>query len=62
MDIDNINTVETEIDKNDDIAMSDNDDDNPIMSDKKSPLELPADDNIENDEVGENSTEEVPHL
>ena len=60
VDIDNINTAETEIHKNDDIAMSDNDDDNPIMSDKKSPLELPADNNIENDEVGENSTEEVP--
>ena len=60
VDIDNINTAETEIDKNDDIAMSDNDDDNPIMSDKESPIALPADDNIENDEVGENSTEEVP--
>ena len=58
--IDHINTVETEIDKNDDIAMSNNDDDNPIMSDKESPLESPANDNIENDEVGENSTEEVP--
>ena len=30
------------------------------MSDKESPLESPAEDNIENDEVGENSTEEVP--
>ena len=30
------------------------------MSDKESPLESPANDNIENDEVGENSTEEVP--
>ena len=39
MDIDNINMAETEIDKNDDIAMSDNDDDNPIMSDKESPLD-----------------------
>ena len=58
-DVDNINTAETEIDKNDDIAMSDNDDDNPIMSDKESPLELPADDDIEN-EVGENSTAKVP--
>ena len=27
---------------------------------KKSPLESPADDNIKNNEVGENSTEEVP--
>ena len=34
-DIDNINMAEAEIDKNDDIAMSDNNDDNPIMSDKK---------------------------
>ena len=40
--------------------MSDNDDDNPIMSDKESSIDLPSDDNIENDEVGENSTEEVP--
>ena len=60
MDIDNINTAEAETDKNDDIAMSDNNDDNPIMSDKESPLESPANDDIENDEVGENSTEEVP--
>ena len=30
------------------------------MSGKESPLELPAKDNIENDEVAENSTEEVP--
>ena len=35
MDIDNINTAEAEIDKNDDIAMSNNNDDNPIMSDKE---------------------------
>ena len=60
MDIDNINMSETEIDKNDDIAISNNDDDNPIMSDKVSPLELPANNNIENDEVGENNMEEVP--
>ena len=58
--IDNINMAETEIDKNDDVAKSDNNDDNPIMSDKESPLESPAKDNIENDEVGENSTEKVP--
>ena len=58
--IDNINTAEAENDKNDDIAKSHNNDDNPIMSDKESPLESPANDNIENDEVGENSTEEVP--
>ena len=60
VDIDNINMAEAETDKNHDIAMSNNNDDNPIMSDKESPLESPADDNIENDEVGENSTEEVP--
>ena len=60
MDIDNINMAEAEIDKNDDIAMSDNNDDNPIMSDKEGPLESPANDNIANDEVGEKSTEEVP--
>ena len=60
MNIDNINTAETEIDKNDDIAQSDNNDNNPIMSDKEIPLESPAKDNIENDEVGGNSTEEVP--
>ena len=59
MNIDNINTAETEIDKNDDVVKSDNNDDNPIMSDKECPLESPAEDNIENDEVGENSTEEV---
>ena len=58
--VDNINTAETEIDNNDDVAKSDNNDDNPIMSDKESPLESPAKDNIENDEVGENSTEKVP--
>ena len=60
MNIDNINMAETEIDNNDDVAKSDNNDDNPIMSDKESPLESPAKENIENDEVGENSTEEVP--
>ena len=60
MNIDNINMAETEIDNNDDVAKSDNNDNNPIMSDKESPLESPARDNIENDEVGENSTEEVP--
>ena len=30
------------------------------MSDKESPLESPAEDNVENDEEGENTTEEVP--
>ena len=52
--------AEAENDKNDDIAKNENNDDNPIMSDKESPLESPADDNIENDERGENSTQEVP--
>ena len=60
VDKDNVNMAEAKTDKNDDIAMSDSNDDNPIMSDKESPLESPADDNIENNEVGENSTEEVP--
>ena len=60
MNIDNINTAQTEIDNNDDVAKSNNNDDNPIMSDKESPLESPAEDNIENDGVGNNSTEEVP--
>ena len=60
VDIHNINTAQAEIDKDDDIAMGDNNDDNPIVSDKESLLKLPADVNIENDEVGENSTEEVP--
>ena len=58
--IDNINTAETEIDNYDDVAKSNNNDDNPIMSDKESPLESPANDDIENDEIHENSTEEVP--
>ena len=58
--IDNINTAEVEIDNNADVAKSNNNDDNPIMSDKESPLESPAKDNAENDEEGENSTEEVP--
>ena len=59
-DIDNINTAETETDNNDDIAMSDYNDDNPTMSDRESPLETPADDDIEDNEVDKNSTEEVP--
>ena len=59
MNIDNINMAETEIDNND-VAKSNNNDDNPIMSEKESPLKSPAKENIENDEVGENSTEEVP--
>ena len=60
MDIDNINMTETETDKNDDIALSDYNDDNSAMSDRESPLETLADDDIENNEVDKNSTEEVP--
>ena len=59
-DIDNINTAETEIGKSEDIVMSDNDDDNPAMSNKDSPHAIPGNDNAENSELGENSTEEVP--
>ena len=58
--MDNINMAKIEIDNDDEVAKSDNNDDNPIMSDKESPLESPAEDNVENDEEGENSTEEVP--
>ena len=58
--MDNINMAEIENDNNDEVAKFDNNDDNPIMSDKESPLESPAEDNVENDEEGENSTEEVP--
>ena len=58
--MENINMAETEIDNNDEVAKSDNNDDNPIMSDKESPQESPAKDNVENDEEVENSTEEVP--
>ena len=35
----NINTAEIEIDNNDDVAKSNNNDNNPIMSDNESPLE-----------------------
>ena len=59
MNIDNINMADIEIDRNHDVAKSDNNDDN-SMSDKESPLESPAEDNIENHEVDENSTEKVP--
>ena len=59
-DTDNINMAETEIDKSEDIVMSDNNDDNPAMSDKDSPHAIPGNDNAENSNLGENSTEEVP--
>ena len=62
MDTDNINTAETEIDKSEDIIMRDNNDDNPVRSDKDSPHTIPGNDNAENSELGENSTEEVPSL
>ena len=58
--MDNINTAKIEIDNNDEVAKIDNNDDNSIMSDKESPLESPAEDNVENDEEGENNTKEVP--
>ena len=58
--MDNINMAKIQINNNDEAAKSDNNDDNPIMNDKESPLESPAEDNVENDEEGENSTEEVP--
>ena len=52
--------AETEIDKSEDIAMSDNNDDNTAMGNKDSPPEIPGDDNAENSELDENGTEEVP--
>ena len=58
--MDNINIAKIENDNNDKVAKSDNNDDNPITSDKESPLESPAEDNVEKDEEGENSTKEVP--
>ena len=60
VDTDNINAVQTDIDKSEHIAMSDNNNDNTAMSDKDSPPDIPGDDNTENSELGENSTEEVP--
>ena len=60
VDTDNINTAETEIDKSEDIAMSDNNDDNTAISDKDSPPDMSGEDNTENSELGENSTKEVP--
>ena len=60
VDTDNINTAETKIDKSEDIVMSDNNDDNPAMSNKDSPHTIPGNDNAEDSDLGENSTEEVP--
>ena len=59
VDTDNINNAETEIDKSEDIVMSDNNDDNPPMSDKDSPHTTSGDDTAENSEPGENSTEDA---
>ena len=61
VDTNNINMAKTDTDKSEDIVMSDNNDDNPVMSDKDSPPAIPGNDNAENSEIGENSTEEVPH-
>ena len=59
----NINNAETEIDKSEDIVMSDNNDGNPAMSDKGSPHTTSGNDNADNSEPGENSTEDAPsHL
>ena len=65
-DTDNINTAEIENDKSEvendkleDIVMSDNNDDNPAMSDSDSPHAIPGNDNAEDSELGENSTEDA---
>ena len=60
VDTDNINNAETEIDKSEDIVMSDNNDDNPAVSDKDSPHAISSNENVETREPGENSTEDVP--
>ena len=59
-DTDNINNAETEIDKSEDIVMSDDNDYNTAMSDKESPHAISGNENVENSKPGENSTEEVP--
>ena len=60
--MDNTNTAEIENDNNDKVAKSDNNDDNPIMSDKESPLGSPAEDNEEKDEEGEIVQKKYLHL
>ena len=60
MNIDNINMAETEIDKSEDVVMSDNNDDNPAMSDKDSLDAISCNNTVESSELGENSTEKVP--
>ena len=57
---DNINNAEIENDKSEDIVMSDDNDDNPAMSDKDSPHATSGNDNAENGEPGENRAEDVP--
>ena len=60
VDTDNINNAELEIDKSEDIVMSDDNDYNPAMSDKDSPHTTSGDENVVNSEPGKNSTEDVP--
>ena len=60
VDTDNINNTEIEIDKSEDIVMSDDNDYNPAMSDKDSPHAISGDENVVNSDPGENSTEDVP--
>ena len=60
MNIDNINMAETEIDKSEDVVMSDNNDDSPAMSDKDSLDAISGNNNVENSELGEKSTEKLP--
>ena len=57
---DNMNNAETEIDRSEDIVMSEDNDYNTAMSNKESPHAIPGDENVDNSEPGENSTEEVP--
>ena len=56
-DTDNINNAETEIDKSEDIVMSDDNDYNPAMTNKDSCHAISSNENVENSEPGENSTE-----
>ena len=57
---DNINNAKVENDKSEDIVMSDDNDDNPAMSDKDSLHVASGDENAENGESDKNSTEDVP--
>ena len=59
---DNINNAEIKNYKSEDIVMSDDNDDNPAMSDKDSPHVTSGNDNAEKGELDENSTEDVPSL